>query len=144
MSKRKCSVEKESYWRRQVEDWERSGSQVRAFCRDRQLMEASFYFWRKRLRCESGDKLSPARDSIAPDFTAHGVHTQSARPKWVPLTITEVPREKIEVPLAITEVPREKIEVSYPSGLVLRFPIGLPREAISELLGVLKESEAGA
>ena len=40
---------KEAYWREQVERQVRSGLSVRAFCRERDLAENSFYAWRREL-----------------------------------------------------------------------------------------------
>lgn len=40
---------KEERWRSEVEGWRRSGLSVRAWCRQRQLSEPSFYAWRRML-----------------------------------------------------------------------------------------------
>ena len=40
------------HWRQLIAEQEKSGKSVRAFCRERDLGEYSFYTWRQRLRKE--------------------------------------------------------------------------------------------
>jgi hypothetical protein len=40
------------HWRQLITEQEKSGKSVRAFCRERELGEYSFYTWRQRLRKE--------------------------------------------------------------------------------------------
>lgn len=40
---------KESWWREQVRAQTQGGVSVRAYCRQQQLSEPSFYAWRKKL-----------------------------------------------------------------------------------------------
>ena len=40
------------HWRHLIAEQEKSGKSVRAFCRERELGEYSFYTWRSRLRKE--------------------------------------------------------------------------------------------
>lgn len=40
-------------WRRRIAQQEKSGTSIRAFCREEGLSEPSFYAWRKRLRSEN-------------------------------------------------------------------------------------------
>lgn len=40
-------------WRERIEAQERSGLTVRAYCKERDLAEHSFYAWRQRLRAEA-------------------------------------------------------------------------------------------
>ena len=68
------SAVKERYWREVIEGWRRSGGSVRQWCLQRQLLEPSFYSWRRVLaerdaaavsqgldRPSSGHPVSPAR-----------------------------------------------------------------------------------
>jgi transposase-like protein len=41
---------KPKYWGKLIGEQETGGQKVRAFCRGRGIGEASFYYWRKRLR----------------------------------------------------------------------------------------------
>ena len=38
------------YWRSRIAEQERSGQSVKMFCKEHDLTEQAFYFWRKRLR----------------------------------------------------------------------------------------------
>lgn len=44
------SETKPKYWSRLIAEQEAGGQKVRPFCRKRGIGEASFYYWRKRLR----------------------------------------------------------------------------------------------
>lgn len=46
------SAKARAYWRRIVAEHEETGLTVRAFCRQRQVGEHSFYQWRRRLESE--------------------------------------------------------------------------------------------
>jgi len=41
---------KPEYWRKLIAEQEGRGQRVGLFCRERGITEASFYYWRKRLR----------------------------------------------------------------------------------------------
>lgn len=41
--------EKESFWKKQLDLWQKSGLSVRAFCKERGIVETSFYAWRREL-----------------------------------------------------------------------------------------------
>ena len=43
-------AERSEYWREQIAEHERSGLSVPEFCKERRIVEQSFYVWRKRLR----------------------------------------------------------------------------------------------
>jgi len=52
---------KEAFWRRTVRRQGQSGLTVRAFCREHELQETAFYFWRRELaRREVADRRSAA------------------------------------------------------------------------------------
>lgn len=44
------STSKPEYWRKLIAEQEGGGQKVRPFCSERGITEASFYYWRKRLR----------------------------------------------------------------------------------------------
>ena len=48
----KRQSERQKYWQVVIAEQEASGKSVRDFCRERDLSEASFYWWRPRLREE--------------------------------------------------------------------------------------------
>ena len=46
----RVDLAKQAKWLATVQRWQRSGLSVRAFCRQQQVNEASFYDWRRALR----------------------------------------------------------------------------------------------
>lgn len=50
---------KERFWREMVGQQGESGVSVRAFCRERQLTESAFYFWRRELKQREAQKQPP-------------------------------------------------------------------------------------
>lgn len=58
---------KEQHWRRLIQQWQRSGLSVRAFCDRHQLTQPSFYAWRHRLqqRAAAAAPFVPVR--VVPD-----------------------------------------------------------------------------
>ena len=48
----KEKTERRRYWQGVIAEREASGKSVRDFCRERDVGEASFYWWRQRLREE--------------------------------------------------------------------------------------------
>jgi hypothetical protein len=48
----KKQSERQEHWRAVIAEQEASGRPTRDFCRERNLTEASFYWWRQRLRKE--------------------------------------------------------------------------------------------
>lgn len=47
--------ERREYWKRVVEDQERSGRSVRDYCQRQEVGEHSFYLWRRRFAQEVGE-----------------------------------------------------------------------------------------
>ena len=47
---------KERFWRETLREQVASGQSVRAFCRQRQLNESAFYFWRRELKQRKAQK----------------------------------------------------------------------------------------
>jgi transposase-like protein len=44
------SETRREYWSKQIGEQQTSGQPIRLFCGERGITEASFYYWRKRLR----------------------------------------------------------------------------------------------
>ena len=117
MAKRQRDRAKEQQWRRLIAEWRRSQLNIRAFCRQRQLSEASFHAWRRTLaerdREQSTRRRQPSRKQL---------------PAFVPLRV--VPEESGRA---------SDIEVVLPSGPVLRVHSGFDVEALRQVLAVLAE-----
>ncbi len=57
MTQRERSKEARRKWQRLVSEQERSGQSVAAFCRERKLCAAHFFWWKKRLRASAAAKF---------------------------------------------------------------------------------------
>jgi hypothetical protein len=69
---------RERSWRETILDWQASGLSIRAYCRQRQLTETAFHYWRRELR-RRDVKFGPR--SVAPTFVPVSV---------IPATTVEV------------------------------------------------------
>jgi transposase len=65
-------LRKEQLWRQRIQDWQRSGLTVRAFCQRRGLAVPSFYAWRRVLQ----ERQAPA----TPFLPVHVVPEQPPGP----------------------------------------------------------------
>lgn len=50
MANRRRSAEKEAYWRKMLQQQQKSGLSVREFCQRKSIAEQSLYGWRKEIR----------------------------------------------------------------------------------------------
>jgi hypothetical protein len=72
-------AERESFWRRQINDWAHGGQTISGFCRERRLTESAFHLWKRQLglktsRPHTGRKKPP-----------------SAAPRLVPISVAAMP-----------------------------------------------------
>jgi transposase-like protein len=72
-------------WRERVVDQERSGVSIRAYCKERDLCEHSFFNWRRRLRMDG-----PVRFALVENKAV------SAEPTTLELVLSE--GEKLRIP----------------------------------------------
>jgi hypothetical protein len=42
-------AERESFWRRQINDWARGGQTITGYCRERGLTKSAFHLWKRQL-----------------------------------------------------------------------------------------------
>lgn len=61
MAHKKRDPTKESFWRRQVRGQARSGMTVRAWCRNEQVNEATFHWWRRELARRDAEQTPSGR-----------------------------------------------------------------------------------
>jgi transposase-like protein len=59
MAKNMQNTSRETFWRRVMADFQRSGLSVREFCRRRKLHESAFYFWRRTIQQRNAARPSP-------------------------------------------------------------------------------------
>ncbi len=62
---------KQQHWRHLIDQWQRSGLSVRAFCQRQHLAVPSFYAWRRTLRQRDGGACP-----VAPPVTFLPVHVR--------------------------------------------------------------------
>ena len=97
------SVEKERFWREQLRGHASSGLSVRAWCREHEISEPSFYAWRRELA--ERDVLQDTKHRRA---KASACTSAAGSNGFLPITLT---------PPAVSQ-----IELELPSGVVIRLP----------------------
>ena len=106
---RRRNPKPEQYWRDTVAAWRKSGQSVSAFCRERDVPQASFYSWRQTLR--ERDRQRQAAPAQA-----------TSQPTLVPVRV----------------VPDAVVEVVLATGVVLRVPVGADANAVATLVTALR------
>ncbi len=114
--------EKEAYWRKMLRRQGRSGLNVRQFCNDGRLSEASFFSWRREIA---------KRDRNA----ATRVDGRSSLPVKQATEDQEPPSPFI--PLRLTGDTASAIELMHPRGHVLRIPSGFDGACLQKVLLLL-------
>lgn len=104
---------KEQHWRHLIDQWQRSGLSVRAFCEHHRLAVPSFYAWRRRV--QPGEPM--AQVSQAPDAVT-----------FLPVHVRSEPADH-----------RPPLELVLACGRCLRIPPGFDPDALRSLLAVLRE-----
>ena len=113
------SMSKERIWREAIADHQRSGVSVRAFCRDRQLNESSFYYWRKTIRDHESRSKSDVLPVLAPVVLVHEPLGESA-------------------PQSSATQPTPSIEIVLGDGTTVRVPSGSTRTQLAVVFAVLE------
>jgi len=122
MSKR--SEEKRSYWRSMLERQRASGLNVRQFCREERVSEASFHSWKSKFArgdrqakasSEGGGRKRPARKQV-------GKQSENAA---------------VFIPLRVSTTAGSLLEVVHPRGYVVRVPAVFDERSLREVLEVL-------
>ena len=108
---RRSRVEREAFWRRQFDDWQRSGQTITAFCRERGLTESAFHLWKRELRLQKrpGHSTTNARRPSAPRF----------------------------VPVSVAALPMSALTLEV-NGATLRIEPGADEALLRTVLNVLK------
>jgi transposase-like protein len=113
---RRRDPHKERHWRQLVEQWQRSGQSVRAFCAAHGLSEQSLYWWRRELAARD-HQAAPAAEAAPPP------------PCFVPVHVRAEPVE----PLA-----NGLIEVVLCNGRLLRAAGDVDPRRLAELAAALE------
>ena len=87
-------VEKEQYWRGQIEGQATSALTAREWCVREQLSEPSFYAWRRKLAQRDRERSGSGPQAVSDGF----------------------------LPIRLTASAAGSVELQFPSGLVIRVP----------------------
>lgn len=111
---------KESYWREAVRRHAASGLSVRDFCRQEQLTESAFYFWRRTLAERDAPPAKQGKPSQPFPPSA------ARRPTFVPAVIPGATRVETSIVLELH------------GGRALRLPASTTIERIADLVQALE------
>lgn len=128
MANQRRSVEKEAYWRGQLERQLASGLSIRRWCRENGVSEPTYYVWRRELRkrdherglheCDSDASLSKA--TVAPGFVALDV----------------VPSDVLAADV-VSRGREAKLEIDVAGGVVIRLREDASAETLERVLTVV-------
>jgi hypothetical protein len=122
MSKR--SEEKRAYWRSMLERQLASGLNVRQFCKEERISEASFHNWKSKLAgggrkakasSERGGRKRPTRKQL-------GKRNDNAA---------------VFIPLRVSAAAGNLLEIVHPRGYVVRVPAVFDEGALGQVLDLL-------
>jgi transposase-like protein len=105
--------ELEQTWRQHIHQQAASGDTIRDYCRDHDLNETAFYFWRRTL----AERDRPA-----------SAKARTAAPAFVPVTVIDPPRTATDSP----------IDIRLTNGHRLRIRSGCDRELLAAVLVLLE------
>lgn len=115
-----------AYWRQVLADHRSSGLSIAEFCRQRQLNQASFYDWRKKLASIDTDEVSAAVDRNV-DSASRSIAAPVSSPLFVSLPIAD--SESRPSPAS-----RSSFEVELPNGINIRVPSQFNASELTTLL----------
>ena len=118
------NVGKEREWRALLGEQRGSGESVRAFCRQRQLRETSFYRWRREIALRDREAAGKQQKKTSPPILA-------------PVVFVDEPRE------AFSNSSSPSIEIVlggvFNGGATVRVPPHSTREQLDMVLAVLEQ-----
>ena len=115
---------KEEFWRAAVAEHRQSGLLVREFCKQRQLVENSFYAWRRELK---------RRDQ---EFST----VESENTGQIPARAKRKRTASAFLPVEVLSASSQLLEVVLPSRVTIRVPAGFDRETLAEVLSLLERA----
>ena len=128
MANHRRSVEKEAYWRVQIERQSASGLSIRRWCRESDVSEPTFYVWRRELRKRDHERGLTKRDrhkllseaAVAPDFIAVDVLTPD-----------------VVTPDAVLAGREAKLEIAVAGGVVIQLREDVSADTLERVLTVV-------
>ena len=116
---------REAYWRKLIRKRERSGLTIRGYCRENNLPESAFYFWRRELERRDGTRGEAEQEQRK---------RPPARAAFVPVRVMAAP-----APVARDDMPGApgRIEIELSGGQRVHVTAPVDRQALAEVLAVL-------
>ncbi len=142
--------DKELYWRKTIADWKKSGLSIRAFCQKHDIVETSFYAWRREITIrdrETGKNTSSVdtdipervKDSKGRVIPVHfREHHQASREAKSVAAATSAPAF---VQLKLAETVQKKqtdVEIVCPNGLIIRVGQDTDLELVSRIINTVE------
>lgn len=115
---------REAKWRGIIRRHAGAGVTIRQFCRDNDLAESAFYFWRRELQ-----RRDASREQRACSQGPQRMLRQASAPAFVPVSVAEDQAPALA-----------GIEIVLPGGARIRVADGVQRQALADVVAVLREA----
>jgi hypothetical protein len=126
MARSERSVDKEAFWRAQLDQQRQSGLNVRAFCRTQSISEPSFYAWRRALAARNVERTVASRARTVAGDRRH-------RERLIPVEVI-CPSDEPATPGSDAG---QQLEIITPGGFTLRFAVTASSETIARVLDLV-------
>ncbi len=141
---RGVDVVKRKHWQGLIRQWRQSGQSVREFCRNAEIKEWTFYWWRQRLARSCHGPTTHGPTTHGP--TTHGRALSDARgAKPATGTVGHKAQDQATVNfLPVQVVPGQAgevgsgVEIHWSNGRSVRLHRGFDRQTLAEVLAVLE------
>jgi len=138
MANQRRSVEKEAYWRGQLERQSASGQSIRRWCRESGVSEPTFYVWRRELRKRDHERGRTERNrheplsepAFAPGFVAVDVLAPD-------VLAPDVLAPDVVTSDAVLSGREAKLEIDVAGGVVIRLREDASAETLERVLTVV-------
>ena len=138
MANQRRSVEKEAYWRGQLERQLASGLSIRRWCRESGVSEPTFYVWRRELRKRDHERGRTERNrheplsepAFAPGFVAVDVLAPD-------VLAPDVLAPDVVTSDAVLSGREAKLEIDVAGGVVIRLREDASAETLERVLTVV-------
>jgi hypothetical protein len=138
MANQRRSVEKEAYWRGQLERQLASGLSIRRWCRESGVSEPTFYVWRRELRKRDHERGRTERNrheplsepAFAPGFVAVDVLAPD-------VLAPDVLTSDVVTSDAVLSGREAKLEIDVAGGVVIRLREDASAETLERVLTVV-------
>ena len=138
MANQRRSVEKEAYWRGQLERQSASGQSIRRWCHESGVSEPTFYVWRRELRKRDHERGRTERNrheplsepAFAPGFVAVDVLAPD-------VLAPDVLAPDVVTSDAVLSGREAKLEIDVAGGVVIRLREDASAETLERVLTVV-------